>query len=107
MKILQVIVLAGAMIGPAVALADFPFDAGKLGRMKGILDVCSKATPRQASAYLLQIKSLIADTTKDMVNQATKTDEYQQAYQSIRSELSNLAPDDVAASCTSYLTTAN
>jgi hypothetical protein len=107
MRILHILVLGGAMACPPVALADLPFDAGKLGHMKGILDVCSKATPRGASDYLLQMKAMIGAATKAMVDEAAKTEEYQQAYQSIRSEFSNMAQDEVVAACTSYLTTKN
>ncbi len=107
MKILHVLVLGGAIACPSVVLAELPFDAGKLGHMKGVLDVCSKTAPREASDYFLQMKSTIGNATKAMVDEAARTDEYQQAYQSVRSELSNKAQDEMATACTAYLTTTN
>lgn len=105
MKILRILVTGGVMACSTVTLADLPFDPGKLGHMRGVLDVCSRAMPRVASDYFLQIKSLIGDATKEMVAEAAKTEEYQQAYQSVRSELGNKAQDEVATACTSYLST--
>ena len=107
MKILYILVLGGTLACPCIALAELPFDPGKLGHMKGVLNVCSKVTPREASDYFLRMKSLIGDATKAMVDEAAKTEEYQQAYQSIASELSNKSQDEMAAACTSYLTTTN
>ena len=107
MKVLHILVLGGAMVCSTIALAELPFDPGKLGHMKGVLDVCSKATPREASDYFLRMKSAIGNATKEMVDDAAKTEEYQQAYQSVRSELSNKAQDEMATACTAYLMTTN
>lgn len=107
MKTLRILIFAGAMAGSPLALAEAPFDVGKLGHMKGILDVCSKEAPQKASAYLLQMKSLIGTATKATVDEATRTEEYQQAYESVHSELSNMAQDEAVAACTSYLTATN
>lgn len=107
MKILYILLCAGVATGPAVAQAGLPFDAGKLGQMKALVDVCSKATPREASKYLLQTKSLIGNATKQTVDEAAATEEYQQAYEAIRSKFSNLSQDGIVDACTSYLTTMN
>lgn len=107
MKIRHILVLGGAMICSPVALAELPFDAAKLGHMRAVLEVCSKVAPREASNYLLQMKSLIGKATKAMVDEAARTDEYQAAYQSVGSELSGKSHDELASACTSYLATAN
>ena len=104
MKALHIVVLGGTFACSSAALADFPFDAGTLGRMKGILDTCSSASPQKASAYLLQMKSLIGDAKKAAVDEATGTEEYKQAYESIRSELGNMPPDEVSQACNGFLT---
>lgn len=107
MKLLHILVLGGAMVCSTVALAELPFDPGKLGHMKGVLSVCIKTKPREAWDYFLKMKAMIGDATKAMVDEAAKTDEYQQAYQSVRSELSDKAQDEMATTCTAYLTTTN
>lgn len=91
----------------AVARADVPFDAGKFGHMKAVLDVCGRVAPRQATGYMLEMKSLIADASRAVVDEATRTDAYQQAYESTRSTLSELESDAVATACSGYLKSAN
>ncbi len=109
MKSLCILIMSGAMVCPPIALADSSFDAAKLGYMKGVLDSCSGIAPQEASGYLLQIKSYLGSATKDSVSKTMQTDEYRQAYQSIRDklkeEMSNMSRDQEAAACTSYLTT--
>ena len=107
MNLVSQIILGVAIAGIAVARADAPFDAGKFGHMKAVLDVCGRLAPRQASGYLLEMKSLIADASKAMVDEATRTDAYQQAYESTRSTLSELELDAVATTCDEYLKSAN
>ncbi len=107
MKILHVLSLGAAMAVLSLALADPSIDAGQLGRMKGILEVCGRVDTRDASQYLLQMKALIGNATKQEVDQAAKTDEYQQAYQSIAAELNNMDPDSMAQACSGYLSASN
>jgi len=90
-----------------LAWADFPFDVGKLGHMRAVLEICSRASPQAATYYMLQIKSLIGDASKSVVDEAARTDEYQQAYQSVRSDLSSLTKDGLEQECVSYLGSAN
>ena len=108
MKTLYILVLGGALACSPVVLADAPFDAGKLGYMRGVLDTCSSVAPQQASAYLLQMKTFVGSASRETVSNAMRTDEYQQAYQSIRSrlrdEMSTMSRNQAAATCASYLT---
>jgi hypothetical protein len=106
MKLTHIMVIAGLACTSAV-LADVPFDTGRLGRMKGILDACSRTNPQKASTLLLEMKTLIGDSTKAVVDEATRTEEYRQAYESIRSEIGNLSPDQVAGVCSAYLASSN
>ncbi len=107
MKTVIFLVLAGVMAYPQFALAESTVDAAQLGRMQGILNVCTRVNPREASKYLLQIKALIGDASKQAVDQAARTEEYQQAYQAVTEELKNMAPDEMAQACNRYLTAAN
>ncbi len=106
MKLLHTLILAGVIASPSLAHANTSFDAGQFGHMKGVLDICGKSNLREASAYLLEMKAMIGDATKEMVNEATSTGEYQQAYQGILAELSSMTPDEMAHACTAYLTPA-
>lgn len=103
MKFLQVLALGGAMAFASPAPAEATFDSAQLGHMKGVLDVCAKLNPREASDYLLQMKRLIGDATKDMVAEAAMTGEYQQAYQSITAELSSMVQEEMSKACSAYL----
>jgi hypothetical protein len=107
MRLYRILVLCSAVVGTPSALAGHSFDAGALGRMEGVLAVCAKVTPREASTYLLKIKALIGAAPKDSVSEAHKTEEYRQAYQSVSDELSNLTQDGVTEACAGYLTTTN
>jgi len=86
--------------------AEFPFDVGKLGHMRAVLEMCSRASPQAATYYMLQIKSLIGDASKDVVARAARTDEYQQEYQSVRSDLTSLTQEGLKQECVSYLESA-
>lgn len=105
-KPLCLCLLAAAAACPSLALADTTFDAAQLGRMQGILSACSRVSPRQASNYLLQIKAFIGDASKESVDQAARTDEYQQAYQAVTNELRAMEKEDRERACASYFAAA-
>ncbi len=107
MKTMHIIILVGTMVCSPVILADPSFDVGQLGHMKGIVDVCSKVNPRQASNYFLQMKELIGDATKQSVDQAARTEEYQQAYQAVTTQLRDMSQEEMTQACTGYLTTSD
>ncbi len=107
MKRIQVLVLVTAMTYPTIDFADPSVDPGQLGRMRGILSACSSVNPREASKYLLEIKTLIGDATKETVDQVTKAEEYKQAYHDITGELGSMSRDEMARACTNYLATTN
>lgn len=104
MKTVHLILVAAAVAASTLVLADPGFDAGQLGRMRGILDTCSKFDAVGASHYLLQMKSVIGNATKQEVDEAIKTDTYQGAYQAVVTELANMDPDEREKTCTGYLT---
>ncbi|OIR16360.1 hypothetical protein GALL_30820 [mine drainage metagenome] len=107
MKTMQVFVLVMAMAYPTITLADTSVDTGQFGRMKGILSACSSVNPREASKYLLEIKTLIGDATKETVDQASRSEEYKQAYHDVTEELGSMSRDDMARACKNYLATRN
>lgn len=107
MKTMQVFVLVMAMAYPTITLADTSIDTRQFGRMKGILSACSSVNPREASKYLLKIKTVIGDATKETVDQATRTEEYKQAYHAVTEELGSMGHDEMARTCTDYLAAAN
>jgi hypothetical protein len=107
MKTMQVFALVMAMAYPTISPADTQVDSSQFGRMKGILSACSGVNPREASKYLLQIKTLIGDATKETVDQASRTEEYKQAYHDVTEELGSMNRDDMGRACTNYLATTN
>jgi len=98
--------LVSIMMCSSSVWAEFPFDVGKLGHMRAVLEMCSRASPQAATYYMLQIKSLIGDASKDVVARAARTDEYQQEYQSVRSDLTSLTQEGLKQECVSYLESA-
>lgn len=102
MKILHVLALGGMLVATPTWAAS-SVDAGKLGHMRGVLDTCTRVNPQQASQYLLQMKAMIGDATKQMVDEAAQTDEYQQAYQSVTDELHDMSADEMSKNCSLYL----
>ncbi len=106
MKAMQFSVLVVAMAYSTMGLADSSLDAAQFGRMKGILNACGRVNPQQASKYLLQIKALIGDASRETVDQAARTPEYQMAYQAVTEELGNMGQDEMTRACTGYLATA-
>ncbi len=103
MKTLRMCVIAAALVCPALALAEGTVDAAQLGHMQAVLKSCSRVDPRQASSYLLQIKALVGDATKEEVDQATRRDEYQQAYQAVTDELAGMDKEAMERACANYL----
>lgn len=85
------------------APAQSTFDPGTLGHMRAVLELCSKSDWQEASQYLLQMKSMIGNASRQTVEKAEKSEAYRIAYQSVRSELSNRDPRDLAAACSGYL----
>lgn len=96
------IILLMTLTSPS-ALAQSTFDPGTLGYMRAVLALCSKSDWQEASQYLLKMKSMIGNASRQTVEKAEKSEAYRIAYQSVRSELSNRDPRDRAAACSSYL----
>lgn len=107
MKLLRMITIASLLAGSSVAMAGFPFDVGKLGHMRAVLEMCSRTSPHAATTYLLQIKSLIGKADKATVDKASRTEEYQTEYQSTRAEFNSLTQEGVVHACEGYLTSTN
>ncbi len=103
----HILVLACALAVPAITAANPAFDEGELGRMRGILDTCGKVNALEASHYLLQMKALIGNATRSEVDQAARTEAYQQAYQAVTAELGSLDRDAMIQACNGYLGTSN
>ena len=103
MKLIHSVMLVGVITAATAAMAQTSLDGWKLGHMQGVLDMCRRAVPQQATQYLLQMKSAIGDATRQMVNQAAKTDQYQQAYQQVHAELNGMAYAERAQACRAYM----
>lgn len=107
MKLLSAWILLASLAFAPKALAEATFDPGTLGHMKAVLDICGGVNRQEASQYLLQMKSMIGNASREDVQKAEKTQAYQIAYRSTRAELSGKAPRDLAAACSAYLSESN
>ena len=107
MKMAYGVLTAGLLCGTALVDAQAAIDPATLGHMKAVLALCSRSNPQKASEYLLQMKSMIGDATREAVEQASRSDSYASAYESVRSDLGSRAPEDVGRVCDSYLSSAN
>ncbi len=97
------LLLAGALAWAPPAPAAQQVDAGNLGHMEAVLAYCSKTTPEEGAKYLLKIKTMVGDASRDAVVAARKTDEYQQGYHAVSDQLDGASPDQVADLCAGYL----
>ncbi len=100
------VLMAGLLCATAAIDAQAAVDPAALGHMKAVLALCTRSNPQKASEYLLQMKSMIGDATREAVEQASRTDAYAGAYESVRSDLGSRAPEDVGRVCDSYLSSA-
>ena len=107
MQLRHILILTITFSVPCTGTAATPINAGKLGHMKAVLEMCSRTSPQEASTYLLHMKTLIGDASRTAVNKAMRTDEYQEAYQSIHSEFSSLSESGIADACSSYFSSEN
>lgn len=107
MKRLNAGVILVSLLFTVNALAEATFDPETLGHMKAVLDNCGRVNRQEASQYLLQMKAMIGPASRDSVREAERTQAYQIAYQSVRAQLDNTAPRDLALTCRAYLAERN
>lgn len=103
MRLKRLIIFIAMVISAQQGTAATGFDPATLGHMKGVLEMCGATNRQAASQYLLQMKALIGSATRQEIDKVRKTQAYQVAYQSVRNELSNRSPQELASACSSYL----
>jgi len=107
MKFVQT-VLAIATVAFAVAVSATPeFDPATLGHMQAVMASCGQVDRQEASQYLLEMKAMIGDATKSEVDKIAKSQAYRIAYRSVRDDLKDRPPKELAAACSVYLSEAN
>jgi hypothetical protein len=103
MKMYRILCLAAALALPIVALAKLPFTNDGFGQVESILDFCTQADPQGAQKYQEQKKSLVRDVPEKEVEEARKTQEYRDAYDSTGDELANTPKEKAVKACTEAL----
>lgn len=103
MKIYRVLCLGTALVMAPVALAKLPFSNDAFGKVEGTLDFCAQTDAASASKYQERKKMLVKDLPEKEVAEARASQEYQDAYQGITTELEKLPKEKVVEACTAYL----
>ncbi len=99
MSVYRALSLCLAIGVPQLALAELPVSKQTLGQVDGILKYCAQANPRLAKSYEEQAALLIGKASAQELAEARKSDEYKQAYDSIRDQLSKLDKEHAAEAC--------
>jgi hypothetical protein len=103
MKISLILGLGAAMIVPQVTASEVPINGEALGRMEGILAFCAKVDAQSAAKYQERSKLFTRDQADKDVKAARASKEYQDAFDSISTELGKVRSEDAVKSCTAYL----
>ena len=103
MKMYRMLCLAAALALPILALAKLPFTNAGFGQVEGILDFCAQADAQNAPKYQEQKKSLVRDVPENEVEEARKTQEYRDAYDSTSDELAKAPTEKAVKACTDSL----
>jgi hypothetical protein len=91
-------------VAPA-AQADEPLpDAKSLAMTEAILDHCAKIDPAYASNYQKRVQLVAQGASEEILAKVRKTDEYQQAHDSIVESLAKVDEQDAKKACSQALT---
>ena len=103
MKMYRMLCLAAALALPILALAKLPFTNAGFGQVEGILDFCAHGDAQNAPKYQEQKKSLANEVPEKEVEEARKTQEYRDGYDSTTDELAKAPKEQAVMSCTNFL----
>jgi hypothetical protein len=104
MKTFLILSLGAAMVLPQSTPSKDPIDPEVYGRVEGILNFCAKVDPPSAAKYQERAKAFTRDQSQSAVDEARKSKEYQDAFDSITDLLSKAPSDDEAVkSCKAFL----
>jgi hypothetical protein len=103
MKVYRILCLGAALVLPQLALAELPFPNDAFGKTEGTLDFCTQVDPQDAPKYQEQKKSLANEVPEKEVEEARRTQEYRDGYDSTTDELAKAPKEQAVMSCTNFL----
>lgn len=103
MKTYRMLCLGIALAIVPVAFAKLPFSNQAFGTVEGTLDFCAQTDTGSAPKYQERKKILVKDLPEKEVAEARASQEYQDAYQGITTELEKQPKEKVVEACTAYL----
>jgi hypothetical protein len=98
-KIFFVVCISAALAIPQLAIAAQPPAPAELGQLEGILDTCSRANPKSAADYKKQREKLTAGVADKELTRIRSSQEYKEAYSSIRERIDHATSDEVNQAC--------
>ncbi len=105
MKTCRMFCLCAAIALPQFALAAEPsLNKKSLGQVEGIVDFCAKVNPQIAKSKGTAAPSVGKASQKDL-DEARKSDEYKEAYDSITETLNQIPADRASETCAAALPT--
>jgi hypothetical protein len=105
MKTYRMLCLCAAMSLPQFAMAaDAPLNKKSLGQVEGIFDFCAKVNP-QIAKYKGTAAPAVGKASQKDLDDARKSDEYKEAYDSITETLTELPKERVAEACNGAVAT--
>jgi hypothetical protein len=100
MKIRLIICLGVAILMPNLAGAELPFPNALLGHVEGLLDICIKANPQAAEAYLEGKKQLAKSGTEKEQAEARTSKEYLDGLDAVRAKFGKTPfSDETVTTC--------
>ena len=103
MKICRIVCLTAALTLPQLTLAELPFSRDAFGKIEGTFDFCASVDPQSAPKYEAGKKAMVRDVPEKELEEARKTQEYRDAYDSISDELSKVPKEKALKACTDFL----
>lgn len=102
MKIYSILFLSIAIVLPQIAEAKLPPNPS-FGQLEGTIDYCAQADAPSAAKYQDLKKRLVEDVQEKDVNEARKTKEYKESYDSMTEALGKVPNEQVIKACRSLL----
>jgi hypothetical protein len=102
LKILSIVCISAVLAIPQlVAAAEQPAPAD-LGQLESILDSCAAAKPKDAESYKKQRAKLTEGVPEKDVAKIRDSEEYKQAYTTIRERFDQASSDEVDQACSAF-----
>ena len=103
LKSLSIACISAALMTPYLAAASEPPAQSALGQLESILDSCAAAKPKEAEHYKKQRAKLTEGIAEKDVAKIRASEEYKEAYSSVRERFDHASSDEVDKACNVFL----